>query len=151
MRTARRYQAAESLSCHKIQVRRYRRVTLEQAQQMLPMVRRMTEASRQQLQPLSDRLHRMVPADPRNMEVRLTYEKVVRHWAGKVERLGLKVHGLWKVGFDGGQGWYCWQSPQRSIRFFLEYHAHYEARCLLQQHINDELLIDMRRPLSRAR
>jgi len=138
MPVVRQRQTSNTLSCHQIQVRRYRRVSLEQAQQLLPVVRRLTEASRCQLQPLAKQLHRMVPADPRNPMLRKAYEQVVRHWAGKIERLGLKVHGLWQVGFDGGQGWYCWQSPERSIRYFLEYYAHYETRCLLQQHFYDE-------------
>jgi hypothetical protein len=137
-RAARRPQALNPLSCHQIQARRYRRVTLAQAQQMLPMVRRLTEAAMEQTRPLADRLHLMVPADPRNLAVQQAYEQVVRHWAGKVERLGLKVFGLGQVGFDGGQGWYCWQSPQRSIRYFLEYHAPFETRCLLQAHFRDE-------------
>lgn len=138
MRKVRHRPALNPLSCHQIQAHRYRRLSLAEAQELLPMVRNLTEASRRQLQPLADQLHRMVPADPRNAALRIEYEQVVRHWAGKVERLGLKVHGLWQVGFDGGKGWYCWQLPERSIRYFLEYHAHYETRCLLQQHFYDE-------------
>ena len=97
-------------------------------------MQKITQKAVDDLEPLGLRLNNMVPADPRNVEVKFEYERVVKSWAGKIERLGLNVLGLWKVGFDGGEGWYGWQYPERRIRFFLEYDALFSDRRLLGHH-----------------
>ncbi len=96
------------------------------------MLRNITRKAAEELAPHQRRLNSMVPADPRNAQVKRAYATVVESWAGKIERLGFKVHGLWQVGFDGGTGWYGWQYPERSIRYFLEYDALFSERCLIR-------------------
>jgi hypothetical protein len=121
-----------TLSHHRIQSTEYRHMDLMTAQAVLPMVRTITRQSAADLEPIQKVLNAMVPADPRNKEARKNYRAVVDVWAGKIERLGFKVHGLWQVGFDGGSGWYVWQHPERSIRYFLEYDGLFADRELLQ-------------------
>ncbi len=123
------------LSRHQIQSHEFRHLSLDDAHTLLAVVRRITAESVQRLQPLQRSLHSMVPADPRQAGVRQEYQAVVRRWAGKIERLGLKAHGLWQVSFDGGEGWYCWQFPERSIRYFLEYDATFEDRTLIRKRL----------------
>jgi hypothetical protein len=119
------------LSTHQIKAGDYLRLDLQAAHEILPIVQKITRRAVEDLEPFGQRLNNMVPADPRNAQVKLDYERVVKNWAGKIERLGLNVLGLWKVGFDGGEGWYGWQYPERRIRFFLEYDALFSDRCLL--------------------
>ena len=122
----------QALSRHRIRSGEYLRVDIDSAHELLPMVRKITRLAAQELEPLQQHLHNRVPADPRNVRVKLTYRKAVTAWAGKIERLGLKVHGLWQVGFDNGHGWYGWQYPERQIRYFLEYDALFRDRVLLR-------------------
>ena len=123
-----------SLSAHQIKAGDYLSVDLQVAHEILPIVQKITQKAVDDLEPLGLRLNNMVPADPRNAQVKFEYERVVKSWAGKIERLGLNVLGLWKVGFDGGEGWYGWQYPERRIRFFLEYDALFSERQLLGHH-----------------
>ena len=127
-----------TVSRHCIRAGDYQRLELEEAHELLPMVRRITRRAVLELNPLQQKLHSMVPADPRNVTVRNAYEEVVRAWAGKIERLGLRVHGLWQVGFDSGIGWYGWQYPERTIRYFLEYDAAFADRCRIREHLRDK-------------
>lgn len=122
------------LSAHQIKAGDYLSVDLQAAHEILPIVQKITQKAVDDLEPLGLRLNNMVPADPRNAQVKFEYERVVISWAGKIERLGLNVLGLWKVGFDGGEGWYGWQYPERRIRFFLEYDALFSDRRLLGHH-----------------
>lgn len=121
------------LSAHQIKAGDYLSVDLQAAHEILPIVQNITQKAVDDLEPLRLCLNNMVPADPRNVQVKCEYERVVKSWAGKIERLGLEVLGLWKVGFDGGDGWFGWQYPERKIRFFLEYNATFSERCLIGQ------------------
>lgn len=130
----------ETLSPHHIQRQEYRQLDLEHANKLLPMISKITQQSRRKLKPIQNRLNNMVPADPRNASVKRAYEEIVQNWAGKIERLGLKVHGLWQVGFDSGIGWYGWQYPERRIRYFIEYGDYFCDRNLIRQSfIDDEI------------
>ena len=87
------------VSRHQIQAGKYRSLDLQAAHDLLPIVRKITQQANHELGPIQQRLNSMVPADPRIAYVKFTYERIVKNWAGKIERLGLKVHGLWQVGF----------------------------------------------------
>ncbi len=132
-RTFEHHAQLETLSPHYIETREYRQLSLEAAHALLPMVRKITRKSYRELKPIQSRLNHLVPADPRNEVVKQQYEQVVQAWAGKIERLGLKAHGLWQVGFDGTTGWFGWQYPERSIRYFIEFGDLFCDRKLLSQ------------------
>lgn len=132
MRSATPPRDTYSLSRHQIRAGEYLYLDIDEAHEMLPIVRKITRQAARELEPLQQRLNNMVPADPRNPSVKRAYQKVVTAWAGKIERLGLKVHGLWQIGFDSGQGWFGWQYPERQVRYFLEYDALFRDRILLR-------------------
>lgn len=117
---------------HQIQKRDYRRFDLEAAQTLLPIVRKLTKQAVGELAPIQNKLNNMVPADPRNAVVKASYAQIVKNWAGKMERLGLKPHGLWQLGFDCGEGWFAWQYPERSVRYFLEYNDLFSDKNLIE-------------------
>lgn len=121
-----------ALCPHQIRAGEYQRLDLAAAHEILPMIRSLTCKAAEELGPSRRRLNNMVPADPRNLQIKRAYSSVVENWTGKIERLGLKVHGLWQVGFDSGTGWYGWQYPERSIRYFVEYDALFSERCLIR-------------------
>ncbi len=122
---------SNTLSLHQIQASEYRCLNHAEASDLLPVIRKITGRAVLALAPLQKKLNYRVPADPRNPETRRAYEAVVTQWTGKMERMGLKVLGLWQIGFDSGQGWYGWQHPESSIRYFLEYGDVFRDRNLI--------------------
>jgi hypothetical protein len=99
--------------------------TLAEAQALFPLVRRITQASYEELAPVRQRLEVMVPTDPRIAEVERQYEAVVKRWVGKMERLGLVVKGLWLIDFDG---YLCWRFPELRINHYHAYHEGFAGR-----------------------
>ncbi len=95
--------------------------TLSEARALLPLVSRITAGAATELAPLQRRLRRMLACDPRLQAVEVEYEKVVRRWIGKIERLGLVASGLWWVNFDIGEGYVCWRYPEIRLDYFHAY------------------------------
>ena len=114
-----------------------RAFTLAEAEELFPVVRAITEAAWQELEPVRKRLESMVPSNPRAREVERDYETIVKRWMAKMARLGLVVKGLWLVDFDTGDGYLCWKFPELRIG---HYHGHQEgfgARRLLREIIEE--------------
>lgn len=95
--------------------------TLSEARALLPLVSRITAGAVCELNPMQKRLRRMLACDPRLKSVEAGYERVVRRWIGKVERLGLVASGLWWVDFDIGEGFVCWRYPEIRLDYFHGY------------------------------
>lgn len=127
--------SVDALSLHFIHHREFRTLSLLEARELLPVVKNITRMAAIKLKPVQARLHALVPADPRQDKIRSQYQQCVEQWAGKIERLGLHALGLWQVGFDAGQGWYCWQFPDRQIRYFLEYGDEFSQRRLIRERL----------------
>lgn len=111
--------------------------TLAEAEALFPLVRRITQLSYQELEPVRRALEGMVPTNPMIQEVERQYEAVVKRWVGKMERLGLVVKGLWLVDFDTGDGYLCWKFPELRIGYYHAYHEGYAARVPLRQIVEE--------------
>jgi hypothetical protein len=115
--------------------------TLEEARRLLPLVWRITDSARRELDPVKERLGAMLPCDPRLKPVEIEYERIVRRWIGKMERLGLVVKGLWLADFDTGDGYLCWRFPERRLAYFHDYEEGFSGRRRLDEVI-EELMPD---------
>lgn len=111
--------------------------TLGEAEQLFPLVRSITEAAWQELEPLRKRLETMAPANPRLHEVERQYEAVVKRWMAKMNRLGLTVKGLWLVDFDTGDGYLCWKFPELRIGHYHGYQEGFSGRRPLREVIEE--------------
>lgn len=107
--------------------------TLSEARLLLPLVMRVTQNSVDELAPLQKRLRRMLACDPRLKSVEVEYERVVRRWIGKIDRLGLIATGLWWVNFDIGEGYICWRYPEIRLDYFRGYAERPEDRCKISE------------------
>jgi len=95
-----------------------RTFTREEAESLLPIVRRITETAAVQTKDLSEQL-RWVPADePLSSRLRQDMDLIVRRWAVKVKRLGCAPRGIWLVDFDAGDGWFSWRYGDEQLSFF---------------------------------
>lgn len=111
--------------------------TLSEAEQLFPLVRSITEAAWQELEPLRKRLEAMAPANPRLHDVERQYEAIVKRWMAKMNRLGLTVKGLWLVDFDTGDGYLCWKFPELRIGHYHGYQEGFSGRRPLREVIEE--------------
>lgn len=110
---------------------------LTEAEALFPLVRKITQAAYQELEPVRRALEAMVPTNPSIQDVERQYEAIVKRWVGKMERLGLVVKGLWLVDFDTGDGYLCWKFPELRIGYYHSYHEGYSSRIPLRQVVEE--------------
>ncbi len=111
--------------------------TLEEAEDLFPLVRRITRDASNRLEPIKRRLENMLATDPRLVAVEKDYEAVVKCWVKKMERLGLVVQGLWLVDFDTGDGYLCWRYPELRIGHYHDHSAGFTGRRPLDEVIEE--------------
>lgn len=121
-----------------ISVRRDPRVfTLTEAEELFPIVWRITRAAHAKLEPYRRALDTIAPMSPRLEAVEQQYETIVRRWVGKMERLGLVVKGLWLVDFDTGDGYLCWKFPELRIGHYHGYDEGFGGRRRLRDVVEE--------------
>lgn len=106
----------------------HRVFTLGEAQALFPLVNRLTREAYDSLEPVRHRLEVTLPGDPALREAEAEYERIVRRWVGKMDRLGLAVRGLWLVDFDTGDGYLCWRFPELRIAHYHGYQEGFDNR-----------------------
>ena len=93
--------------------------SLSEAQELLPLVQKITHAHCSKLEPIQMKLDRMLSNDPRRSAVERQYQAEVATWQGKISRLGLKAAGLWIVEYSVGvEGRLSWRYPELDIAYF---------------------------------
>jgi len=110
---------------------------LSEAKKLLPLVQSITTKHKSELEPIQDRLNRMLSNDPRRNPIELEYELVVSRWKAKIEKLGASVRGLWVVEFNVGEGVISWRYPELGLRFFRENGADLASRVKLEHYIEE--------------
>ena len=95
--------------------------SLEEAQSLLPVVRKVTRRAVGDFDPIRLRYRNLLDCDPRKPQLALQYEKIVCLWITKMERFGLVVRGLWAVDFDTGDGYLSWKYPELRLAFFVDF------------------------------
>src|SRR5258708_3402308 len=111
--------------------------TLAEAQELFPIVQRITRTTHAELEPYRRALETMTPMSPQLKQVERRYEAVVRNWVGKMERLGLVVKGLWLVDFDTGDGYLCWKFPELRIGHYHGYDEGFAGRRRLHEVVEE--------------
>ena len=110
---------------------------LQEARDLLPLVKKITVRSDAQLSPVQDRLNKMLANDPRRTSHERSYEKIVSQWKQKIERLGAITTGLWIVEFDLGNGCLSWRYPELSLAYFREHGKSFAERIKLDDYIEE--------------
>ena len=115
-----------------------RQFSLSEAEQVLPVLRKITQASAQELSPCQEQMSNLLDCDPRQEPLREHFEQIVRKWISQVQRLGLRVSGLWEVGFDTGDGYLCWRYPELRLAYFRYYAESFSRRRPIAQVIEEQ-------------
>lgn len=111
--------------------------TLAEAEELFPLVRRITYGSSRELEPVRRLLSTLSPGSTGLYEAEEAYERVVKRWVAKMERLGIVVKGLWLVDFDTGDGYLCWQFPELRLGYYHGYSEDYTTRRPLRDVIEE--------------
>ncbi len=101
---------------------------LSEAQELLPLLKHITVAAAEDLLEVEHKLQRLLLADLRRQHYQARYKTIITRWKTKMESLGLVVESLWKIKFDVGDGYLCWQHPDLSINAYLGKSEAWEKR-----------------------
>lgn len=117
-----------------ITINRQEVFSLGEAQQILPVVRRITQEFSVKVDGLIARLEAV---DPSQVDLARELEDEVNQWIHawheKIKKLGAVPRGLWFVDFDSGDGYFCWKYPESSIDYWHDYNDGFSKRIPLVQ------------------
>lgn len=106
--------------------------TYAEAEEILPLVYRITEESSKEVKYLMGCVEALPDKHnevSRDLQTRIN--KIIEKWQNKLERLGLRPKGLWLADFDNGSGYFCWKFPETKILFRHGYQDGFTGRILI--------------------
>lgn len=93
--------------------------TLEQAQELLPVVVKITRSYSEQVKVLVDRIESQTDASKdTNWRLEQEINTLIDTWKSKMNRLGVTPRGLWIGDFPTANGFYCWKYPEATITYW---------------------------------
>jgi hypothetical protein len=98
-----------------------RTFTQEEALDLLPIVRRITERVAAEVAEMQEQIRFVPYSEPLYQRLSSQIELAVRRWAIKISKLGCEPRGVWLVDFDAGEGWFTWRLGDKGLAFF---HSH---------------------------
>jgi hypothetical protein len=110
-----------------IEINQKRFFTLEAARGLLPVIRRVTEKSFQDIKRLSSQLN-YVKDQARKGDLEKEVQQAFQNWTQKISKLGCEAKGMWLVDFDTGEGYFCWHYPEPHIEYFHGYFEGFRGR-----------------------
>lgn len=105
-----------------IKINRQSVFSLEEAQELLHVIFRITKQACEKVEGLIARLDTLPPGQEQlaaSLEGQVN--QLISEWQNKVTKLGAMPKGLWIADFDSGDGYYCWKYPERKIEFWHKY------------------------------
>jgi hypothetical protein len=101
---------------------------LQDAQQLLPEVKRLTGEAVDRAENLAAQIERLGKSDPERPRLIAELNEVIERWAERIRALDVDVKGLWLVDFDTGDGYYCWMHPEPSVSHYHTYEDGFAGR-----------------------
>ena len=113
---------------HIIEINRRSVFTHDEAQELLPIIFRITKAYSQKAEVLLARLEAIGSQEILTTSLESQVNQLIQEWQNKVQKLGALPKGLWIADFDSGDGYFCWKFPERSIQFWHKYSDGFSKR-----------------------
>lgn len=114
---------------HIIEINRRSVFSLEEAQELLPIVFRITKSYSQKVEALIERLDSLAGQNEDAVtSLETQVNSLVQEWQNKVQKLGALPKGLWIADFDSGDGYFCWKYPERGIEYWHRYSDGFSKR-----------------------
>jgi hypothetical protein len=114
---------------HVIEINRRSVFSLEEAQELLPVIFKITKTYSQKVEALVARMDSLAGTSEdavTALESQINF--LIQDWQNKVQKLGALPKGLWIADFDSGDGYFCWKFPERGIEFWHKYSDGYSKR-----------------------
>ena len=105
-----------------------RRFTLQEAEDLLPVIRKITKESVDQFLMLEEKLKHFQNDPEKWKEVEQEIAQLLNHWSEKILKLGCQPKGIWLVDFDNGEGYFCWRYGDEKIQYFHGYNEGFSGR-----------------------
>jgi len=103
--------------------------SLEEAQQILPVVRRITLEFSAKVDLLIARLETLQLNQTDTIcALEKQINELIQSWNEKIRKLGADPKGLWVVDFPCGSGYYCWKHPESDIMYWHSEQDGYPGR-----------------------
>ncbi|MBX2988178.1 MAG: DUF2203 domain-containing protein [Bdellovibrionaceae bacterium] len=116
-----------------VQINRHRIFSLVEAQNLLPVVYRLTEETSREVRKILQCLETLPDKQSsRAAELEGRADGLIDRWQKKIERLGGSPKGMWLVDFDNGQGYWCWKFPEVRIEYSHGYQDGFSGRRLVE-------------------
>ncbi|MBK9293513.1 MAG: DUF2203 domain-containing protein [Oligoflexia bacterium] len=114
-------------------------LTLQEARELLPIVRRITEEASRIVNGLIATIEALPDADSvKKQQLENEINKHVELWQAKVEKLGGEPKGLWLVDFDSGMGYFCWKFPEDNLDHFHAYTEGFKSRIKIDESFDEK-------------
>jgi hypothetical protein len=111
-----------------IHIHQKRLFSLDEALEVLPVIRRITERAVNAYRKTCVRIEDVGVTPEECLEVEEKLHGHISEWMIAVRKLGCEVKGLWIVDFDRGDGFYCWKYPEETISYFHKYEEGFASR-----------------------
>ena len=102
--------------------------SLIEAQDLLPLIRRITGTAVEQVSLLENQAHQLPTDSTERTQLEGELNSIIRRWSDKVSKLGAIPKGFWLVDFDNGEGYFCWKYGEDDVNFFHEYSTGFGGR-----------------------
>lgn len=119
-----------------VRIERDQIFNLAEANQLLPLVQKITHRLQAKNSDIENGLERLLMADPRRRYYQEQFRDNITQWKTKMEGLGVCVNNLWQVKFNVGSGFLCWQFPELMISHFLPENEAWEAKIKLKEYLD---------------
>ncbi len=101
-----------------IRILRPRQFTEEEAEHLLPAVKRITWRASTDAEKITEQLKFIPRNEPIFDRLSAELDLVIRRWAIKISKLGLKPSGIWIVEFEAKDGVYTWRLGDDHVSYF---------------------------------
>jgi hypothetical protein len=112
--------------------------SLDQAQDLLPLVYSITEKAHAQVRFLTSQAEAMKNVPQAQLQkIDDEIQNLIDSWQKKMIRLGAHPKGYWLVDFDNGNGYFCWKFPEKEIKYSHGYQEGFSGRKAIQINIEN--------------
>lgn len=111
-----------------IQITQTKRFSLEEANKLLPVIRKITKETVERFLILEAKLKHHEKDEEKYKAVEEEVNLLLNKWADKINKLGAEAKGIWLVDFNSGEGYYCWRYDEEKVEYFHNYEEGFSGR-----------------------
>ncbi len=112
-----------------VEIGRQKAFSLQDAQDLLPVILRVTRRAKTEVDSLATRLEAASSVDLAMIHIlEEKIQSIVKGWQRKLKALGVHPKGMWLADFDNGKGYYCWKFPEEKVLYWHKYEDGFSKR-----------------------